>query len=38
MESGERRHAKDDDIEAAGDKFESLLSGALRKDGVTRKL
>lgn len=38
MESGERRHTYDDDVDAAGGKFESRLSGALRNDGVTRKL
>lgn len=38
MESGERRHVNDDDADSAGGKFESRLSGALRKDGLTRKL
>ena len=38
MESGEQRHVNDVDREGAGAKFKSRLSGALRKDGVTRKL
>eukprot|EP00804_Cyclotella_cryptica_P023048 CCRYP_000305-RB/>CCRYP_000305-RB protein AED:0.04 eAED:0.04 QI:535/1/1/1/1/1/3/1577/520 len=37
LESGERRHEHDDDVNGAGAKFKSRLSGALRKDGVTRK-
>lgn len=38
MESGEQRHVNDADKEGAGVKFKSRLSGALRRDGVTRKL
>lgn len=38
MESGERRHKNDDDVDGTGTRFKSRLSGALRRDGVTRKL
>jgi hypothetical protein len=38
MESGERRHKHDDDVDGTGTRFKSRLSGALRRDGVTRKL
>lgn len=37
LESGECRHKHDGDVDGAGGKFKSRLSGALRKDGVTRK-
>ena len=37
MESGERRHVHDN-VNGEGTRFKSGLSGALRRDGVTRKL